>query len=110
MLPKKYRISKEFFKKLRRAVNLYSTLHSLSLYPLPFGNHSKVSCVVSRKISTNAVVRNRIRRRVYAALHPFLLRFKIPTAVIVYPKHAVVSVTYEESRRDLERLLASIMK
>lgn len=49
----------------RRAQTARSPLVSLKFAPRPAGRNYRLAVVVSRKVSKSAVVRNRIRRRIY---------------------------------------------
>lgn len=44
---------------------------------------TKVAVVVSKKVHKSAVVRNRIRRRLYARIAPLIPRLKTPVHVVV---------------------------
>ena len=59
--------------------------------------------VVSKKVARTAVVRNKIRRRVYRALAPLL---KAQThALVVYPTPHAATVSYTDLVRALEQVL-----
>lgn len=45
--------------------------------------HSKVAVVVSKKIHKSAVVRNRIRRRIYENIRPRLATMRHPSELII---------------------------
>lgn len=66
---------------------------------------SRVAVVVSRKVDKSAVVRNRIRRRVYEQIRPYLLSIKQPAGLVftVYRAEAA-TVPAEELTREVEGL------
>lgn len=69
-----------------------------------------VACVVSRKISNKATVRNRIRRRVYGVLKDILPRIGATIAIVVYPMRGAQGSSYEETREDINRLMRNVVK
>lgn len=71
MLLKKYRLSRDYFKNLLQSRRFFHSEHfTLRVAPSPSGPRIGVS--VSKKVSKKAVIRNRIRRRVYSVLEDFL--------------------------------------
>ncbi|MEX2014268.1 MAG: ribonuclease P protein component [Parcubacteria group bacterium] len=65
MLPKKSRIPRKLFKPLLGSRQFFNSEH-FSLRTAESGN-ARLSVSVSKKVSKKAVVRNRVRRRVYSA-------------------------------------------
>jgi ribonuclease P protein component len=59
--------------------------------------------VVSKKVAANAVVRNALRRRIYAILGPLLK--KTQASVIVYPNKKALDASFAELKAALERAL-----
>ena len=66
MLPKQRRLSTEDFKELKRSFVLHTPHFLVRLAPKT--GASKAAAIVSTAISKRAVVRNRLRRRIYAVL------------------------------------------
>lgn len=66
MLPKASRLDRSSFTSLERASYAHSA-HFLLRYKLG-GTSSRLGASASKKVSKSAVVRNRVRRRVYAAV------------------------------------------
>ena len=65
MLPKNRRISRKLFKPLLESRKYFNSAH----FSLRFASseQARIAISVSKKISKSAVVRNKIRRRVYSA-------------------------------------------
>lgn len=68
--------------------------------------HSRAAVVVSRKISKSAVVRNRIRRRVYEILRPSLAQSNDSyDLVFTIYKVDIAELSFTELKSLIERLL-----
>lgn len=105
MLPKKNRLSQAEFKQYKKPA-IKENAQSLFVEFTP-GNKFKGSVVVSKKVSTKAVVRNRIRRVLYAILSqncPIL-----PTGTyVVRVKPTKESVPINNLKQDLLKILGTI--
>jgi ribonuclease P protein component len=74
MLPRTRRISTKLFKELWQKSGRPTRSPHFILRAIPsLGSVSRFAVVVPKRIAKSAVVRNRMRRRVYAALHPVLV-------------------------------------
>ena len=92
---KKHHINGEFFR--------------LIVGVLPASNTPKIACVVSRKISTKAVVRNRIKRHCRETVCPILDTI-MPTAVILfYAKKESCNASFDDIKNDVKMLLGKII-
>lgn len=58
--------------------------------------------IISKKIARLSVTRHRIKRRVYTVLRTLPL----PSALIVFPKASISSVSYQDMKREIEGLLS----
>lgn len=104
MLPKKNRISKEGFPaSQRQGTRFFSSLFSGVVYKNDIG--ARVAVVVSKKTARTAVVRNRIRRRIYNAIRQYLKNFLYPAFVVVYPKKEVSVVLFSALKTEIETAL-----
>lgn len=84
MLPRTNRIPrKEFPSYPLRGIRVSSPLFSAIVYPREHG--VRFSVVVSKKTAATAVVRNRIRRRLYAAVEPLVKTFTRGATIVLYP-------------------------
>lgn len=70
MLPKNKRVPRKLFKPLLES-NKYFNSTNFSLRSAP-SKETRVAVSVSKKISKHAVIRNRVRRRVYSSIRELL--------------------------------------
>jgi ribonuclease P protein component len=83
MLPKRLRVSKQTIEKHLLRSRRLKTSRFLVLYTqIASHAHPQVSFSASKKIAPKAVLRNKLRRRGYAALLP-LIPFLSPTTVML---------------------------
>ncbi|MHB1117972.1 MAG: ribonuclease P protein component [Minisyncoccota bacterium] len=109
MLPKKNRIPrKDFPADRRQGFRVFSPLFSGVVYPSSYG--VRVSVVVSKKTAKTAVVRNTMRRRMYAAITPFLKRFPRDVFVVLYPKAEVKQAPFSVLQKEIETALRKLVK
>lgn len=108
MLTKKERLTKKQFAHFfKRGKRLHGAYVQLVYTPFPTFHGA---AVVGKKINPRAVVRNRIRRRLYAALYA-RTRAKDQTGVfILIAKPAIKTVPYRAICEDLNTLLTRIEK
>lgn len=107
MLPKKNRISSALFKKLGRPAQSFSTpFFSARLYATDSTN-PRGAIVVSTKVASTAVARNRIRRRLYDALGAHLARFPRGAALVLYAKKEALRAPFDKLMRAIERIAIS---
>lgn len=66
---------------------------------------TRIGISVSQKVSKRAVVRNRIKRQIRAALHQLLPRLTPGWQLVIVVKPGAVQCDYEEFLRELEQLL-----
>ena len=84
MLPRKNRVSRKKFPVYpTKGLRISSSLFTAVVYPQE--HDVAVSVVVSKKTAKTAVLRNRIRRRLYAAVEPFLKTFARGAIIVFYP-------------------------
>lgn len=105
MLPKKNRLSQAEFKQYKKSP-IRENSQSLFVEFTP-GKNFKGSVVVSKKVSTKAVVRNRIRRVLYAILSQNRPLLPVGTYV-VRVKVGGEEVPVNNLKRDLRRILGTI--
>jgi ribonuclease P protein component len=72
----------------------------------------RLSVVVSKKVSKSAVVRNRIRRRLYESVRIIDKEKKIPPVDLILSVHdeALATVSSTELHAAVARLLSSVLK
>lgn len=111
MLAKKYRFHgygslKYVFRNGRKARNRYL---GLRVTYNPRREHTRVAVIVSKKIHKSAVVRNRIRRRIYEVVRHELPRFGGAYDIAITVLSAEVIMTSPvELTIDVRRLLAEL--
>jgi ribonuclease P protein component len=64
----------------------------------------KAAVVVSKKIASGAVPRNRLRRRVYAALHAVFEELSAPLWAVVFVRQGASQQSVEQLERELREL------
>ena len=104
MLPRKNRITKEAFPSSQvRGLRIFSPLFSGVIYKND--GLTRVAVVVSKKTAKTAVVRNRIRRRFYAALAHFLKDTDKGYLMVFYPKKEVATAPFPLLKSEVETTL-----
>jgi ribonuclease P protein component len=101
VFPRRKRLSREVFPSiLKRGRRLVSPNFTVVFSEEAAG----YAVVVPKKTARLSVARHRIKRRVLAALRALPL----PSALIVFPKLSVGSVSYKDIQEELAVLLAKI--
>ena len=98
MLPKRQRLTKKDFP-IRAARRVSFAFGSISF----MSGSSRAAVVVSKKIAPSAVVRNTMRRRMYAALKPLLSPGR---AIVVYPNKKAITAKAADLRAALKEILS----
>lgn len=105
MLPQKARLSREEFPKKRATQRHSLPWGAVLLYP---NNQFKASVVVSKKTLKKAHERNRLKRRVYAALSALSKdTVVIKVNVVVLPRAEALTLPLDTLKADLGRVLQS---
>lgn len=68
----------------------------------------RVAAVASKKVASTAAVRNRIRRRIYAAVQPLMSRLSSPTHAIVFAKSDLSKAEISDLTKDLEAVFVKL--
>ena len=68
-------------------------------------NPPEIAVIVSKKIAKSAVSRNRIRRRLYAAMEPFVSKLPEGFRFFVYPKQSSEHATFKQLSNEYKTLL-----
>lgn len=106
MLPKKNRLSKKDFLLLKNLKPSYkSNLASVVCLKDEEIELSKISIIVSTKISKKAVVRNRIKRIYYNILSDLIGSFYTNAYLLYIVKKEVLEKSEKEIRVDIEKSL-----
>lgn len=119
MLPKHHRLrrSRDFsqvYRQGRKAVSAHLLVRVWSLPPAarestsPNAPDSRIGIVVSLKVHKRAVVRNRLKRRVRAALRTLLPRLRGSQWIVIGLKPEAAECEYGEFLRELEQLFTKL--
>jgi ribonuclease P protein component len=87
----------------------FSSLMTLFALRRESGPGPRVGFTVPRALG-GAVQRNRIKRRMRAAVTPALAALEGPVDVVINPKKSVLTADYQEIRREVERLFAAVRR
>lgn len=68
----------------------------------------KMTCVVSKKVSARANIRNLIKRRCRNIARPLLSLIKGPCALIFSARREAAVASFSDLKRDIEKLLARV--
>lgn len=103
MFPSKKRFPRALFPSALKTGRRFSSQHLAILIPKEdlSGQGEGYAVVVPKKIARLSVTRHKIKRRVLAALRELVL----PRALIVFPKSSVSSVSYQDIKTELEKLI-----
>jgi ribonuclease P protein component len=80
---------------------------SLRFAPNPKRTNYRLAVVVSRKVSKSAVVRNRIRRRLYERVRILSSEFEVPHDLVITAYDAAIAT---ESAKQLDAEVAKLVK
>lgn len=106
MLPKARRIDKTVFKTLTgRGLSFNSPLLFLSVYPQKTNTQSRFAVLCSKKVSTRAVDRNRLRRQVYRSIQHIYSHIKPGFYVVCTVKKEAKESAFPELDRYTKKLL-----
>lgn len=117
MLPKHHRLrrSREFsqvYRQGRKAVSAHLLVRVWSPPPTASAqataHASRIGIVVSLKVHKRAVVRNRLKRRVRAALRTLLPRLHSSQWIVISLKPEAAECEYGEFLRELEQLFTKL--
>lgn len=104
MVPRKNRLTRADFTSLPRSRRLHGELFLLSVAPSQ-AEHSKFSCIVSKKVSLRAVDRNLIKRRARAILTKIILN-KFPRQnFVLTAKPKSLQATYKDMEVEIQKLV-----
>lgn len=120
MLPKHHRLrrSRDFsqvYRQGRKAASAHLLVRMFSLTPAANANSEaysdpapRIGIVVSLKVHKRAVVRNRLKRRVRAALRTLLPRLRPAQWIVISLKPEAAECEYGEFLRELEQLFTKL--
>lgn len=68
----------------------------------------RVGFIVGKKVAENATVRNKVRRRLRAAIEVYIKDIKPGLDILIIPRQEVISKKFNEVKRELWQLLSSL--
>jgi ribonuclease P protein component len=101
MLRKADRLASRDIDRLSQGKSVFGTLISLRYSP---AERAKFSVSVSKKVAAKATDRNRLRRRVYAAVREARQSLKKPVFAMLMPKKECLSCKLSVIRNELSSL------
>lgn len=108
MLKKSHRLTKQQFETFFRTGKRLHFAHVTIVYTPYERFHGAV--VVGKKVARRAVVRNRLRRRVYAQLYQQLGRLGYTGVYIVLTKPSFASLPRRTAIAELQQAIAAVQK
>ena len=106
MLPKKKRLSREEFNRFFSLGKRTHTVHTTIVYVPHPTLHASV--VVSKKVSTRAVVRNKVRRRIYDIVKNYERKEGVVGVFIFLTKKGVERLPYHALKEEVDGRLRTI--
>jgi ribonuclease P protein component len=103
VVPRRKRLSRAAFPNVLTKGRRISSLHFVAAISKEANGYG---VVVPKKIARLSVTRHRIKRRVFEALRTLTLPSS--TAIILFPKAPVASMTFAEVFEELQALLSKI--
>jgi ribonuclease P protein component len=109
MLPKHSRLTKETIERHLIRARRLKTSRFLVLYTrIPQSPRPQISFTVSKKVAPKAVVRNKLRRRGYAAAKPLFPRISTDATVLISYTSPDTKVSITELTIEIEQALVSV--
>jgi len=107
MLAKKFRLHKKSdFDKLAKSPNKFYSNNLFLRFIENEEDFNSFAVVISKKISSKAVIRNKIRRRIYEIIRLNMNNFKKSFKIVIFVKKGVLEMEYS----DLEKEILYIFK
>lgn len=102
MIAKKFRLHKkrDFDEFAKSSSKFYSNNFVLRFVK----NHKDISCfavVISKKISAKAVIRNKVRRRIYEVIRLNIDKIKKGYNIIIFVKKGILDLDYNDIEKEL---------
>ncbi len=108
MLPKKERLSREEFNRFFSVGKRFQTPSLQVVYAPHTTFHASV--VVGKKVAKGAVLRNKIRRRIYDIVRRHKSMYQDKGVFIFFTKAGIEKKSYAQLKEDVETVLGTILK
>ncbi len=105
MLPKSKRLTTEEIESLSNGKSVFGTLISMRAIK---SDTLKFAVSVSKKVVPLAVDRNRLRRRIYAALPSLIPEIKTPVFIMFMPKKEILVASMDVLKSEIGALLRKL--
>jgi len=107
MISKKKRLNRATFAEIiKKSKKIEGKVFSYRLHFLKNGLKHRFSVVVSSKVSSKAVIRNKIRRQIYEILEK--MTFSKGVAIVVYVKKEALGLDYMAINKEISNNLSNI--
>lgn len=103
MLPQAKRLTAHDFVGIRPRIIFRGNYVDVAVVE---SSSTKFACVVAKKRIKRAVDRNKVKRKVYHALHNSIL--KKNRFIILYPKQTVISAPFLEIKKEIEQVFDTL--
>ena len=101
MLPRSQRLSTEQFNQVMKLERAYHSPLFLVRIADVTGS-TRVSAAVPVKVAKLAVIRNKFRKKIYEAVHPFMERIVQDRFVVIITKNTILTVTQKVIEKEIE--------
>ena len=101
MLPKALRLTTKEIDALSKGTSVFGPIVSARI---GISNKTKFAVSVSKKVLPDAVDRNKVRRKVYAAVGTILTSIKEGVSIMIMPKKEFLDMPVNDIARELSRL------
>lgn len=103
MLKKRDRLTAKDIESLSLGKSVFGTLLSFRYVLAP---KTGISVTVSKKVASQAILRNRIRRRVYSVLQNIVPKVTTPAKILIMPKKECMNIPLSQISKEIEVLFA----
>ena len=109
-LPKRYRLTrpKEFSQVYKKGQQASSRHLVIKFIELPDSECSRFGITISQKVSKRAVVRNRLKRQVRAALQSLIPQLRQHLWVVIILRRGASECDYWQFLQELEQLFTKL--
>ena len=104
MLSKKYRLKKkkDFERVVKKGRPLQGRFLVLKFIKNKQGE-SRIGFIVSKRVSKKAVLRNKAKRRLRAAVRELILHLKEGYDIIIFSRASIIDAQFQEIKQDIEQ-------
>lgn len=103
MISKSKRLKRDDFQGLNKRKIIRGVLFDVSYIP---AKESHFACIIQKKRIKLAVVRNKVKRKVYSAVERSLL--KNPHTIIIYPKQTILNAPYKNIITEMQSIFDTL--